>query len=204
MKNTFLKVSLACGAFLALGTSVAFATEGTSLQQRLTTGFVKAIGTSVGKNIKIEKNAGENASGSSSRPQPFLFTDNIKEFEQLKNKEISDFRTKKLEELHQKKEEIKAQRKACQESLTALSSARKTARAELLKTCKPTFTGEPNTKEEKLARYQQIKDAMVACKAKLKEFEVETKTQVTDTRSQCFTTERKVLGLSTLVPYDQQ
>ena len=185
MNTKILRIVLACGALFTLGSSLVLAKESISFEKATFTG-------------------GEQRKETPKPSLPLLSTDNLLEFTQIKNAEISTFKKQKLDEIKHKVEEVRTQRKTCQTNLKALSSSRKTARLDLIKDCKPTFEGEPTTDEERSLRIQQIKDAKAACKVKLKEFEQETKQEVTNLRSSCFTSERKVLGLSTLIPYNQE
>lgn len=137
--------------------------------------------------------------------QPYITTDNLQEFIQQQNKEISEFKKRKQEELRQKIAEIQSQKKACATKIKAYTLERKTARALLVKSCLPTPS--PTialTTEETKTRIAQKQALTLACREKIATFDTETKIGLSVIRSECFTTERQVLGLSTLVPYNEQ
>jgi FtsZ-binding cell division protein ZapB len=187
MNAKILRIGVGIATCLALGTSVALAADNPF--------------TTRAPSLPVHTST----TSASPTPAPFLSTDNLKEFTQKQNQAIEAFKKQKMDELKTKTDQIKTQRKQCADNVKALMDQRKAARLELVKSCKPTFsTSEPANADEAKQRAAEAKGTLLACRQKLADFDKETKTEITNIQKQCFNGERQVLGLSTLIPYNQQ
>lgn len=131
-------------------------------------------------------------------------TDSLVEFKQKQDLDIQQFIKQKQTEYASKAAQIKQQRLSCNQQVTNSNKQRAEQRKQLAASCKPTpNTSEPTTKEEAISRAAQIKATLQACQQKVKDFDTATKAQITKLKSSCVTQERKVLGLSTDIPYNQ-
>ncbi len=203
MHRRILRAGLGIGTCLILSASVVLAKDGSnSIEQQMTTSSATSFGSGNGSgSVFVQRNTGGNVQ--SSNPS-FLNIDNLKEFESTQNKEINDFRKRKMDELKQKTQQIRDQRKTCTDKVKSLMEQRRQQRLELLKNCSPTFsTAQPTNAPEAKARAQEVKQLMISCKQKIIDFEKETKKELLNVRTQCFNTERTVLGLSTRIPWNR-
>lgn len=127
----------------------------------------------------------------------------------LQNDNLVEFRKNQEREFQLRKEEVMAQRKACNLQVNNFMKERRTQRENLRKSCMPMQSAVPGQVSARPANSSQAAELRKQrqqqtseCVARVKSFDTDTRVQTLTLRKSCYDTERGVLGLSTEAPIE--